>query len=109
MKKDFEFKQEQESEPLTKMQQAQLKIDKYANFFQKVSHQYLQDPFATMLYFKDCYVNNRLDPRFINPPLNFYEEMGLEPEEKVEFGSNLMERFYTSEKVQASNQQWQDQ
>jgi len=62
-----------------------------------------------MIYFKDCYTNNCLDPRFLNPPLNFYDEMGLQPDEDIEFGGNLMKRFYTSEKVRTSQIKWQEQ
>lgn len=49
-----------------------------------------------MIYFKDCYQHNRLRPEYLNPPLNFSEEIG---EGIQDFGSNLLEKFYTSEKV----------
>lgn len=86
MNQDFEFKEEPKSE--SSVQRARDKMERYGNFFQKVSQQYLHDPFATMVYFKDCYQYNRLDKRYLNPPLNFSEEIG---EGIQDVGSNLLE------------------
>jgi len=55
-----------------------------------------------MLYFKDSYVHNSLDARFMNPPFDFHKEMGIEIEDDEEFCPNLMDRFYQPEKVRAS-------
>ena len=96
-----EFKQEFRSESQIE-QSAQEKVDRLANFYCKVQKQFLEDPYASLLYFKDGYLNGRLDESYMNPPLDFNKELAIEPDQVSVVERNLLERFYLPEKNQYS-------
>jgi len=36
----------------------------------------IEDPFASLLYLKGCYMHNKFDPKFSNPPFDWCEQLG---------------------------------
>jgi hypothetical protein len=50
-------------------------IDATIAFASKCQVQFLEDPLASIAYFKYVYERNKLDPKYANPPLTYDQEM----------------------------------
>jgi len=68
-------------------------IKKTCNFLSKVQVQYLEDPLASMCYFKQVYERGKLDTKYANPPLSWSTEM-QQPKFEDSETFNLLDRFY---------------
>ena len=53
------------------------KFDRIANVVQKISHQFMEDPCASLVYFRHCYIHEKLEKQYCNPPINWDFELGV--------------------------------
>jgi len=68
-------------------------IRKTVSFLSKVQVQYLEDPLASVCYFKQVYEHGKLDAKYANPPLSWNTEM-QQPKFEDSDTFNLLDRFY---------------